>query len=300
MSTQRPPTPADAAAPMSMQRSESFTATVVRKLLRSRIAMVCLVVLLAVTGIAVFAEQVAPRDPNRPNLTNRMAPPSLEHPFGTDHFGRDILSRTIYGARVSLTVGVVAVAFGAVIGVLMGLVAGFFGGLVDSLVSRFIDVMLAFPLLLLALTLIVVLGSNVTNVILATGISTIPQFARVVRGSVLSIRDREFVQANRALGARRWRTMLKHVLPNVAAPIIVMGSVYTATVIILEANLGFLGFGVQPPEASWGSIVNDGRRYLAQAPWVSVFPSLAITVTVLALNLFGDALRDAMDPRLRE
>lgn len=145
-----------------------------------------------------------------------------------------------------------------------------------------------------------VLGSNVTNVILATGISAIAQFARVVRVSVLSLRDRKYIQANRALDAPRWATTFEHVLPNVTAPIIVMGTVYTATVIILEANLGFLGFGVQPPEASWGSIVNDGRRYLAQAPWVSVFPSLAITVTVLALNLFGDALRDAMDRRLRE
>jgi peptide/nickel transport system permease protein len=285
--------------PLGGVRSESFFAVVTRQMLRNHTAMACFVVLLIITGVAVFAPQIAPKDPNRPNLAARLQPPSAEHLFGTDHYGRDVLSRTIYGARVSLTVGVVAVAFGAVIGVLLGLVAGYRGGAVDSLISRFIDVMLAFPLLLLALTLIVVLGSNVANVILATGISTIPQFARVVRGSVLAVREREFVQANRALGAAHARTMLKHVLPNVSAPIIVMATIYTATVIILEANLGFLGFGVQPPEASWGSIVNDGRRYLAQAPWVSVFPSLAITVTVLALNLFGDGLRDAMDPRLR-
>jgi peptide/nickel transport system permease protein len=285
--------------PLGGVRSESFFAVVTRQMLRNHTAMACFVVLLIITGVAVLAPQIAPKDPNRPNLAARLQPPSAEHLFGTDHYGRDVLSRTIYGARVSLTVGVVAVAFGAVIGVLLGLVAGYRGGAVDSLISRFIDVMLAFPLLLLALTLIVVLGSNVANVILATGISTIPQFARVVRGSVLAVREREFVQANRALGAAHARTMLKHVLPNVSAPIIVMATIYTATVIILEANLGFLGFGVQPPEASWGSIVNDGRRYLAQAPWVSVFPSLAITVTVLALNLFGDGLRDAMDPRLR-
>lgn len=281
-------------------RNESFFANVVRKLARNKMAMVSLVVLLLIVAVAVLAPWVAPRDPNRPNLPARLSPPSAEHLFGTDHFGRDVLSRTIHGARVSLVVGVVAVAFGAAVGVLLGLLAGYFGGTIDSVVSRLIDVMLAFPLLLLALTLIVVLGSNVTNVILATGISTVPQFARVVRGSVLAIREREFIQANRALGAARARTMFRHVLPNVSAPIIVMATIYTATVIILEANLGFLGFGVQPPEASWGSIVNDGRRYLAQAPWVSVFPSIAITVTVLALNLFGDALRDAMDPRLRD
>ncbi len=280
-------------------RNESFFAVVVRKLRRNPIAIVCLVTLIVIAGAAIFAPYVAPADPNRPNLPARLSGPSAEHWFGTDHYGRDVLSRTIHGARVSLTVGIVAVAFGAAIGVVLGLLAGYVGGRVDTIVSRLIDTMLAFPLLLLALTLIVVLGSNVTNVILATGIATIPQFARVVRGSVLSVRELEYVHATRALGARGLRTVVKHVLPNVTAPIIVMATIYTANVIILEANLGFLGFGVQPPEASWGSIVNDGRRYLAQAPWVSVFPSIAITVTVLALNLFGDALRDAMDPRLR-
>jgi peptide/nickel transport system permease protein len=282
------------------ERSSSFGATVVAQLRKNVPAMTSLIVLVVVVALAVAAPWVAPREPNRPNLGARLSPPSLEYPFGTDHYGRDVLSRTLYGARVSLTVGIAAVGIGALFGVLLGLVAGYVRGAVDSVVMRVIDVMLAFPLLLLALLLIVVLGSNVLNVIIATGISTIPQFARVVRGSVLSIREREYVHANRALGAAHVRTMLRHVLPNTLAPIIVMATLYTASVIILEANLGFLGFGVQPPQASWGSIVNDGRRYLAQAPWVSIFPSLAIVVTVLALNTFGDGLRDAMDPRLRQ
>jgi peptide/nickel transport system permease protein len=281
-------------------RTASASLIILRGLKRNKAAMISLAVLFIIVVMAIGAPWLTAHDPNRPNLRARFTPPSVEHLFGTDHYGRDIFSRTVYGARVSLTVGVVAVSFGAVVGILLGLLSGYLGGLFDSLVMRLIDIMLAFPLLLLALTLIAVLGSNVFNVILATGISTIPQFARVVRGSVLTVREREYVQANRALGAGHLRTMLKHVLPNVTAPIIVMATLYTATVIILEANLGFLGFGVQPPEASWGSIVNDGRRYLQQAPWVSIFPSIAITVTVLALNIFGDGLRDAMDPRLRQ
>ncbi len=270
-----------------------------RRLRRNVPAVISFFVLVALVAVALAAPWVAPMDPDRPHLGDRLQPPSAEYLFGTDHYGRDVLSRTIFGARVSLMVGFAAVALGAAIGIGLGLLAGYFGGAVDSVISRLIDIMLAFPLLLLALALIVVLGSNVLNVIIATAVTTIPQFARVVRGSVLSVRELDYVLANRALGALPLRTLAVHVLPNVAAPIIVMASLYTATVIILEANLGFLGFGVQPPQASWGSIVNDGRRYLAQAPWVSIFPSIAITVTVLALNSLGDAFRDAMDPRLR-
>lgn len=281
-------------------RGESTTAIAFKRLRKNVPAMISMIILTILLIVAIAAPMVSPKDPNRPNLGNRLRPPSAEYLFGTDHYGRDVLSRTIYGARVSLTVGFVAVAIGAFFGILLGLLGGYFGGVLDGLVSRFIDITLAFPLLLLALTLIVVLGSNLLNVIIATAVTTVPQFARVVRGSVLSIKESEFILANRALGAMSFRTMLGHVLPNVAAPIIVMATLYTATVIILEANLGFLGFGVQPPQASWGSIVNDGRRYLAQAPWVSIFPSLAITMTVLALNTFGDAFRDAMDPRLRQ
>ena len=286
-------------ATSTQDRGESTSAIVFKGLRQNKAALGCLVILIFVVSIAILAPYVSPYDPNRPNIPARFTPPSAEHWFGTDHYGRDILSRTIHGTRVSLMVGLVAVSFGAFFGILLGLTSGYLGGIVDNLTMRVIDIMLAFPLLLLALTLIAVLGSTLFNVILATGISTIPQFARVVRASVLSAKENDYVHANRALGATHLRTMLKHILPNVAAPIIVMATIYIATVIILEANLGFLGFGVQPPEASWGSIVNDGRRYLSQAPWVSIFPSIAITVTVLALNIFGDGLRDAMDPRLR-
>ncbi len=293
----------DATSPAADARfsrpAESAFRAAMRTLLKNRVAVISGVVLLLLVAIALLAPLVAPFEPNRPDLGNRLQPPSAEHWFGTDHYGRDILSRTIWGARVSLLVGVGAVALGAFCGIFLGLMAGYFGGRIDAAVSRLVDILLAFPLLLLALTLIAILGSNLINVIIATGVSTIPQFARVVRSSVLAIREQEYIQANRALGAYNPRIIFSHVLPNAAAPIIVMSTLYTATVIILEANLGFLGFGVQPPNPSWGSIVNDGRGYLQNASWVSIYPSIAITVTVLALNLLGDGLRDALDPKIR-
>lgn len=286
------------AGPASRKRdSSSYRA--IRVLMQNPVAVISAVVLVLLAFTAIGAPWLAPYEPNRPSLGERLQPPSAEHWFGTDHYGRDVLSRTIWGARVSLLVGVGAVAFGAVFGVLLGLIAGFFGGRVDSVIARFVDMLLAFPLLLLALCLVAVLGTSIWNVIVAAGVSTIPQFARVVRGSVMSIRELDYVNASRALGAQRLRTMFKHVLPNAAAPIIVMSTLYMATVVILEANLGFLGFGIQPPNPSWGSIVNDGRGYLQNALWVSVFPSAVITVTVLALNLLGDGLRDALDPKIR-
>lgn len=284
---------------MFNRESESALRAALRTLRKNKVAVASGIVIVLLVAAALLAPYIAPFEPNRPNLGNRLQPPSVEHWFGTDHYGRDILSRTLWGARVSLLVGVGAVSLGAVVGIILGLLAGYFGGRIDSAVTRLIDILLAFPLLLLALCLIAILGSNLVNVIIATGFSTIPQFARVVRSSVLSIREQEYIQANRSLGAGNLRTMFAHVLPNAAAPIIVMSTLYTATVIILEANLGFLGFGVQPPNPSWGSIVNDGRGYLANAPWVSIYPSITITITVLALNLFGDGLRDALDPRTR-
>lgn len=270
-----------------------------RTLVKNPVAVVSALILIALAVVAICAQWIAPFEPNRPNLGQRLQPPSAEHWFGTDHYGRDVLSRTIWGARVSLTVGVGAVALGAFFGILLGLLAGYFGGRLDAVIVRCIDVLLAFPLLLLALCLVAVLGTSLWNVIIAAGVSTIPQFARVVRSSVLTIRELDYVQANRALGALNARIIFKHVLPNAAAPIIVMSTLYTATVVILEANLGFLGFGIQPPNPSWGSIVNDGRGYLQNATWVSIYPSAVITVTVLALNLLGDGLRDALDPKLR-
>lgn len=289
--------PAD--APSFQRPPESTARKAFRTLLRNRVAVVSAVVVVLLVAAAVFAPWLTEFEPNRPNLGNRLQPPSAEHWFGTDHYGRDVLTRTLWGARVSLIVGVGAVAMGAVFGILLGLLAGYFGGRIDAAITRFVDILLAFPLLLLALSLVAILGSNLSNVIIAAGVSTIPQFARVVRSSVLAIREQEYIQANRALGAWNSRIIFRHVLPNAAAPIIVMSTLYTATVIILEANLGFLGFGVQPPNPSWGSIVNDGRGYLQNAPWVSIFPSIAITITVLALNLFGDGLRDALDPKTR-
>jgi len=277
----------------------STTALVLTAMFRNRLAIFGAIVVAVVICVALLAPMIMPFDPDRPSLANRLAPPSSENWFGTDHYGRDVLSRTIWGARTSLLVAVTSVLVGTSVGLLLGLVAGFFGGGLDSVIMRTMDVLLAFPLLLLALALISVFGSSLANVILATGIATIPRFARVVRGSVLSVKERDYIQATRALGSGSGRMMFLHVLPNALAPLIVMATLYSATVIILEANLGFLGFGVQPPEASWGSIVNDGRRYLREGPWVSIFPSVAIVVTVVGINLFGDGLRDAMDPHVR-
>lgn len=259
----------------------------------------CASVLVAVAIVALAAPWIAPTDPFRPDFSARFQSPSAEHPFGTDHLGRDILSRTIWGTRVSVAVGLTAIALGLLLGVPLGLLAGYFGGAVDSFLMRISDVLLAFPVLLLALAITAILGPSARNVIIATGIATAPSFARIVRGSVLSVRTWEFVQANRALGASHVRTILWHILPNVFAPIIVTASLYTATVIILEANLGFLGLGVPPPSVSWGTIINDGRTYLDRAPWVALFPGIAIMLTVLALNLLGDALSERLDPRRR-
>lgn len=286
-------------ASQGQRKAKSSGNRALRVLFKNPVAVASAIVLAVLVCAAIGAPWLAPYEPNRPSLGERLQPPSSEHLFGTDHYGRDVLSRTIWGARTSLLVGVGAVSLGAIVGVLLGLVAGFFGGRVDSLIARIIDMLLAFPLLLLALCLVAVLGTSIWNVIVAAGVSTVPQFARVVRGSVMSIRELDYVNASRALGALRWRTMFKHVLPNAAAPIIVMSTLYMATVVILEANLGFLGFGIQPPDPSWGSIVNDGRGYLQSAIWVSVFPSVVITLTVLALNLLGDGLRDALDPKIR-
>lgn len=292
--------PARGAAPGGGRPGGGGTAAkVLATMFRNRLAIVGVAIVALVVLVALLAPWIMPFDPDRPSLGDRLQPPSGEHWFGTDHYGRDVLSRTIWGARTSLVVAVTAVLVGCSVGVLLGLLAGFFGGTLDALIMRAMDVLLAFPLLLLALSLIAVFGSSLANVILATGIATVPRFARVVRGAVLAVKERDFVHGALALGARSGRTMFLHVLPNAIAPVIVMATLYAATVIILEANLGFLGFGVQPPEASWGSIVNDGRRYLREAPWVSVFPSVAITVTVIAINLFGDGLRDALDPRVR-
>ena len=256
------------------------------------------VVVVLVTVTALFAPYLAPYSPDEINLRNRMKPPSVEHVLGTDEVGRDLLSRIIWGSRVSLMVGAVSVVIASAAGITLGLLAGYFGGRVDRTVMGIMDVMLSFPLLLLAMVLVAVLGQSLLNIMIAVGISSIPQYARVVRSSVLSVREREFVEAGVAMGAHHLRIIWKHILPNVAGPIIVMATIRIANAILIEASLSFLGMG-DPTAPTWGSIVASGRPYIETAPWISAFGGLAITLTVLGLNLLGDGLRDHFDPRLR-
>ncbi len=253
----------------------------------------------AMIFLALTADFLTPYDPNYQNYAEFRQPPSADHPFGTDQVGRDVYSRVVYGARISLLVGVVAVGIGMTAGVMIGLVAGLYGGWVDEILMRIMDAIYAFPALVLALAISAALGTGIVNIMIAIGVVYMPSYARLVRGQVLSIREREFVLAARILGAGALRLMLLHIWPNVTAPIIVQASLNISTAILTEASLSFLGLGVNPPTPSWGSSLNGGAQYLATAPWLSIYPGLAIFVAVLAFNLFGDGLRQLLDPRLR-
>ncbi len=261
--------------------------------------------LLLMGGAAVLAPQLAPWDPGRQMLLKRLRPPMWqerglrEHPLGTDHLGRDILSRILYGGRISLGVGLTAVTLSALIGVTLGLLAGFFGGRADAFIMRVVDVFLAIPYILLAMGVVFALGPSLLNVVLVMGVTRWVQFARIVRADVLSIREREFVAGARARGNRPLRLLLHHVLPNALTPIIVVATLELAFMIIYESALSFLGLGVQPPTPTWGWMLADGRNYIATAWWLATFPGLAIMLTVLAVNLLGDWLRDTLDPRLK-
>lgn len=253
----------------------------------------------AVLLIAVVGPFFAPYDPTTIFAEHRLASPGSMFLFGADELGRDVLSRVIYGARISLTVGMVVVSAAGVIGVTIGLVAGFYRGWRDGILMRIMDVIFAFPTLLLALAVIAVLGTDLRNMILALIIVYIPAFARVARSATLAVCEEPYIQAGRSLGARNGRLIFRHILPNIAAPVTVQFTVSLAYAILVEASLSYLGLGVQPPAASWGSMLAYGKPYIESAPWVSVAPGLCIMVTVLAFNLLGDALRDSLDPRLR-
>ena len=262
-------------------------------------------VLLLMGGAALAAPQIAPWDPGRQMLIKRLRPPAWqarglrEHPLGTDHLGRDILSRILYGGRISLGVGLSAVTLSGLIGVTLGLLAGFHGGRIDALIMRVVDVFLAIPYILLAMGVVFALGPSLLNVILVMAITRWVQFARIVRADVLSIREREFVSGARARGNRSMRLLLRHVLPNALTPIIVVATLELAFMIIYESALSFLGLGVQPPTPTWGWMLADGRNYVSTAWWLATLPGLAIMLTVLAVNLLGDWLRDTLDPRLK-
>ncbi|MCC6180055.1 MAG: ABC transporter permease [Chloroflexi bacterium] len=272
---------------------------VLQRALSARLAPFGLAVLLLALALAVLAPVVSPYDPLKQDLGNVLLPPSDAHLLGTDNLGRDVLARTIWGTRISLIAGFVSVAAAVVAGSSFGLTAGFSGGRVDGVVMRLMDAVLSFPPLVLALALGAVIGAGLTGVVIALGVVYTPTFARLMRGQVLTIREREYVHAARVLGAPAWSIVMRHILPNVATPIVVQASLSIAFAILAEASLSFLGLGVRPPEASWGGMINQGRGYLQQAPWIVFGPGAALFMTVLGLNFVGDAIRDALDPRIR-
>lgn len=249
--------------------------------------------------LSVFAPVITTADPVALSPRDRLLPPSAAHLFGTDDFGRDIFTRVLYGGQLSIQVGLVSVALASVTGTLLGLVAGFYGRWVDAFIMRIIDVMLAFPSILLALAIVAVLGRSLSNVMLAIGIASIPIYTRIARGSTLSVKQIDYITAAQAIGTSNWRIMWQHILPNVLAPIIVVTTNGIAGAIIAGAALSFLGLGAQPPTPEWGIMLSEGRVYLRSAWWITTFPGLAIMVTVMAINLVGDGLRDILDPRLK-
>ncbi|MCA1032650.1 ABC transporter permease [Bacillus timonensis] len=249
--------------------------------------------------IAIFAPLISPAGMDDKELVNRLQPPSSKHWFGTDDFGRDILSRIIFGARISLWVGFFAVLGSSVVGSLLGIIAGYYGRWVDTLISRIFDIMLAFPSILLAIAIVAILGPSLQNALVAIAIINIPNFGRLIRSKVLSVKEEEYITAAKAIGMGDVRILFQHILPNSMSPIIVQSSLAIATAIIEAAALGFLGLGAQPPNPEWGKMLADSKQYLIQAPWTMIFPGLAIMLTVLGFNLMGDGLRDALDPRMK-
>jgi peptide/nickel transport system permease protein len=270
-----------------------------RAFLRNKGAVIGLVVIVACIAVAVFAPSIAPHDPTDPIARSRQGP-APEHFLGTDLLGRDVLSRVVFGSRISLLVGLISVAIGLSTGTILGLPAGYFGGRADSIIMRFVDAMLAFPGMLLALVVIAALGTGLTNVMIAVGVSSIPLYARLVRGSSLSVREQDFVMAARTIGSSSFRIMTRHILPNLVGPVIVLSTLQVGQAILVGAALSYLGMGAQPPTPEWGLMTAEGRAYMAQAWWISTFPGVAIFIVVIGINLVGDGLRAALDPRAKK
>lgn len=282
------------------KQSPSFAKLFLKKIFQNKLAFAGLILVIIMIAIAIFAPLIATHAPNEMEMSDALLSPGEKgHLLGTDNYGRDLFSRIVYGARISLIVGIGAVAMGAVIGILLGLVAGYFGGLIDSVIMRFMDALAAFPFILLAITLMTVLGTGLLNVIIAVGVGNIPGFARMIRGQVLSVKEELFIEVTESLGASQSRIIFSHLLPNCLTPIIVYATMSIAGAIISEAALSFLGLGIQPPTASWGNILSEGRSYLIIAPYIAIFSGMSILLSVLGLNLFGDGLRDALDPRTK-
>ncbi len=277
----------------------SNTTKIFRKLYRSKLSLFGIIVLAVTILVAIFAPLVSPFDNTETNFLHTFAKPSLQHPMGTDELGRDVFSRIVYGSRITIVVGVVAVLIAMVPGVALGLIAGYWRGKIDIVISGILDAVWAFPTLILALAISAVLGPGLPNILLAIGIVYTPGFARVVRNMVLSVKEMEYVQGARAIGLNDFEIIIRYILPNISSVIIVQTSLNAAQAIIAEASLSFLGLGIQAPQASWGSMLKTGYQYISIAPWLSVFPGLCILFTVLGLNFLGDGLRDALDVRIR-
>ena len=273
-----------------------------RRLKRNKMAVLGLIILIILVLLAVFADVIANYDNVviKQNLAHRLQGPSATHWLGTDEFGRDIFARLVHGTRVSLQVGIVAVGISIVIGGILGAVAGYYGGKLDNTIMRIMDIFLAVPSILLAIAIVSALGPSIINLMLAISISSVPSYARIVRASVLSIRDQEFIEAAKAIGASNTRIIFRHIIPNSLAPVIVQATLGVASAILSTAGLSFIGLGIQPPAPEWGSMLSGGRQYLRYAWWVTTFPGVAIMITILSLNLLGDGLRDALDPRLKQ
>lgn len=272
----------------------------VRVLRRNAMFILGLIIVLGVTFAAVFAPLIAPFDPNELHLDAILKAPCAEFPLGTDRLGRDVLSRLLYGGRVSLWVGFVAVGISISIGALLGLVSGYFGGLVDEIVMRFVDIMLCFPSFFLILAVMAFLEPSLFNIMVVIGLTSWMGVARLVRAETLTLREREFVSAARLAGTSTWRIMTRHILPNAMAPVTISAILGIGGAILIESGLSFLGLGVQPPQASWGNMLMDGKSVIEEASWLSLFPGLAILITVLGYNLLGENLRDFLDPRLKK
>jgi peptide/nickel transport system permease protein len=273
-------------------------ALAIRNVIRNPIAIVGGFIVLILLLCTLLAPYISPYDPTKVNLNRKLSPPSTEFILGTDEFGRDLFTRIIWGGRVSLSVAFITVGLSMIIGVVMGLLSGYFGGWVDQVIMRFVDILLCFPILLMALGLVAILGPKLINIMMAVGIALTPQYARIIRGAVLPLRKQYYVEASRGLGATHLYILIQHILPNAFPSIIVVATLNVATAILIESSLSFLGLGVQPPTPSWGAMIAGGRQWLLEAPWISSFSGAAIMIAVLGFNFFGDALRDIMDPRL--
>jgi peptide/nickel transport system permease protein len=279
-------------------RSRSLWSDAFRRFKQNRGAVIGLGVILFMALVAVLAPLIATHDPFNQDLRNTLAPPSTDTYFGTDQFGRDLFSRVVHGARISLPVGLIAVALAALIGIPFGLISAYYGGWIDVSVNRLVDILLAFPGMLMALAIMAILGPDLKNAVIAAGIFIVPDYVRVTRSSVLSVKEMEYVMSARAIGAQDMRIMSRHILPNTLLPLIVLATLQVGSTILFIAALSFLGLGAQPPTPEWGALLTVGRQYMREAWWIAVFPGLAIMITILGINMFGNGLRDALDPHL--